>query len=225
MRRTLVLGDLHFPFENRKALAQVYDYAKKTKPNVIIQMGDLFDMYSHSKFARSCTFINPKEELLEAHARAVKMWKTLKDISPKAECFQLMGNHDERPMKRLQEYYPEIVDFVDLKKLWEFNGVSTQNCERDELIIDDVVYMHGFRTRLGSHAEFNLYNTVVGHTHRGGVHYINLKDKIVWELNAGYLADKSTLPLSYGKQAKFSRSTLGFGEIDDYGPRFIPIEF
>jgi len=67
------------------------------------------------------------------------------------------------------------------------------------------------------------YNVVCGHIHRGGAVYINYDNKVFWELNVGFLADKDSKALSYSALKRFSAWTLGWGEIDEQGPRFIPI--
>ncbi len=108
------------------------------------------------------------------------------------------------------------------KGLWEFDGVTTMGSERDELIIDGILYMHGFRKH-GDHVKYNLMSTVCGHSHTGGVVFHPIKGKTLFELNAGYLGDPKSAALSYTRQSKISKWTLGLGYIDDYGPRFVPL--
>lgn len=51
--KILILGDTHFPWVSKRALEKVYEFAKEFKPSHIVQMGDLYDFLSHSKFPRS----------------------------------------------------------------------------------------------------------------------------------------------------------------------------
>ena len=69
--------------------------------------------------------------------------------------------------------------------------------------------------------EHNLKNTVVGHSHLGGVVYRNTFNGIIWELNAGFCGDTESKALSYTPQ-RLTKWTKGFGFIDALGPRFIP---
>ena len=70
---------------------------------------------------------------------------------------------------------------------------------------------------------YNMMNSVVGHSHLGGTVFLPFKDNILWELNCGYIGDPESLALSYTAQKKVSKWTLGYGVIDDVGPRFNPL--
>lgn len=227
----LCVGDLHVPFIDKKAFRQlaemlpdIYSNAiKKNRKFYIIQMGDLFDMYSASKYVRSMDLMTPKEEFEQGRACAVEVWKILKKRAPKAHCYQLGGNHTDRLYKRLMEKCPELASLVSFKSLFEFDGVKTIHDSTQELIINNIVFMHGYRSKLGDHTMHNRMSTVCGHSHRGGVMFFPHKGEMLFELNAGYLADSESVPMRYSMQ-RISRSTHGFGLIDEYGPRFIPIE-
>jgi predicted phosphodiesterase len=220
----LVIGDTHLPFINASGLRQAENLAKQLKPNVIVQIGDLMDMYSWSKYPRTLNLITPKKELELGMKMAYQMWENLRKASPKSKCYQIYGNHDERPMLRLMEKAPELESLIDFKSIFTFPGVETSNSQRDELIIGDILFQHGFRSKLGDHARHNGMNTVCGHSHKGGVFYMRLGEKTIWELNAGYLAKEDSTPLGYTKQRRISTWTLGVGFIDHLGPRFIPFD-
>lgn len=195
----------------------------KKRKFYIIQLGDLYDMYSASKYVRSYDLMTPKDEFEQGRETSSEVWRILKKRAPKANCFQLTGNHDVRIYKRLMEKTPELASLVSFKSLFEFEGVKTIHDSTEELIIDDIVFMHGFRSKLGDHALYNRMSTVCGHSHKGGVLFFPHKDKMIFELNAGYLADSDTVPMRYSMQ-RISKNTHGFGLVDEYGPRFIPIE-
>lgn len=218
----LVLGDLHAPFVHAKSLARAIKLASLIKPKIIVQIGDLYDLYAFSKYPRSLDLMTPKQEINEGLEVTCRMWRELRKASPKSKCFQMIGNHDSRPVKRLIEKTPELERFLDLSSLYDFPNVTMVPSERDELIIGDILFMHGFRSKLGDHARHNGKNTVCGHSHRGGVVYHRLGDKTLWELNAGFLANEKSYALSYTRQAKISTWTQGVGLIDELGPRFIP---
>jgi len=220
-KKILVLGDTHFPYCSSKSLEQIYSYVSKNTPNVIVQLGDLYDMFSMSKFPRSYV-TSPSEEVKRGREMAEDMWTVLTNICPRAKRYQLKGNHDIRPLSRLIEKSPELEVFYDDSFLWRFNRVKTIHDVRDELILDDIVFLHGYRSRLGEQAKYRGKSCVVAHTHRGGVHFINKGDELIWELNVGYLGDVTSKVFNYTKQ-KFTQWTLGFGWIDGWGPRFCPI--
>jgi len=217
-----IFGDLHFPFASKPAVSWALKSVKYHKPKIIIQIGDLYDMFSFARFSKTRNLMTPKQELEAGRKDAEEFWLEVKHIAPKADYFQLKGNHDERVFKRMLDQAPEFESMLSINHIWEFPKVRTIRQEREELIIDDICFIHGYRTKLGDHVRFNHMSTVVGHSHTGGVHFMPLKGKTLWELNVGFLGDRFTTPLSYTKQRQVTRWTLGYGVIDTCGPRFIP---
>lgn len=220
LEKTVILGDCHFPFVHKPSLEKALAFVKEFQPKYIVQIGDLYDMLSHGKFPRSLNIYTPKQEMSEARRMAEEMWKKIKEISPKSECHQVLGNHDIRPMKRIIEAYPEAELFMDFEKWFKFEGVTTHADIRQELIINGICFIHGYRTKIGDHRDFNKMSTVVGHSHLGGVNFKSYGNETLFELNAGYLGDPESKALSYTPQ-KINNWTHGIGVIDENGPRFI----
>lgn len=197
---------------------------RRAKPKVVIQIGDALDLYAFSKFPRSYNVMTPAAEMKKGRHVLEDFWKAIRGAAGKsADLYQLKGNHDSRMAKRMIAALPEFESFLGkCSDLWEFPGVETVAAERDELILDDICYMHGYRKH-GDHVRYNLMSTVCGHSHVGGVIYVPHKGQTLFELNAGYLGNAKTTALSYTNQAKISKWTLGVGLIDSWGPRFIPV--
>lgn len=224
-KKVLVLGDTHFPFHCKTSLTLVFEAIKREKPDCIVQVGDLYDFYSASSFPRSHNILTPKQEAEEGREAAEEMWAYIRKISPKSKCYQLWGNHDVRPKKRVLEAVPHLEHFFgsSLKELFQFKGVRTLLSDKDELLIDGVVYEHGC-TKFGNHVKENNASTVTGHLHRGAVHYENTRrGEVLFELNAGYLANPHHECMQYGRK-KWNKWTRGYGLIDENGPRFICLE-
>jgi predicted phosphodiesterase len=224
--KILVVGDTHMPWMDKGCYSWLMDLAAEMRPEVIVQVGDLYDMFSQGRWARSYDLITPKQELVQGREQAEEFWAMLQKRAPGAKCFQIKGNHDDRPMKKVIEKAPELTSLLDINHLWNFKKVTTIHDSKKELIIDDIAFMHGFRSQLGAHARFNQMKTVCGHSHRGGVVYMPIrglkgKSEIIWELNAGYLGDPAEVPLQYSAQSLINW-TQGAGFIDKRGPRFIP---
>jgi UDP-2,3-diacylglucosamine pyrophosphatase LpxH len=219
------IPDLHYPFSNDAAIAKVIDYIKLNSKNIshVIQLGDLYDFLAFSRFPKSLNGYTPREEVKLAREKAEAFWKAVRKACPEAKCHQLLGNHDMRPIKSLLAKAPEFQDFVQLDRLFNFEGVKTQPDDREELKISTAIYIHGYLTRPGEHARHNLCSVVHGHTHRGGVQYLGMGKRIIWELDCGYLGDRGSSAMSYTAQRKHSIWTLGFGVVDRHGPRFIPL--
>lgn len=222
-KRTAIAGDMHFPFTCMATVEEFYRFVSETKPERCVQVGDLYDMLAHSKFPISRNHYGPDEEIDLAVSMAKEFWATVQRLSPGIECVQILGNHDVRPMKRILECYPPAERAMrrELESYYQFDGVTVNLDYRQEVVLDGVVYHHGYRSGLGAHRDYNLSNSVVGHTHLGGVTYRQIRGQILWELNAGYMGDPQSKALSYTPQ-KIVQWTQGWGFIDAWGPRFIP---
>ncbi len=227
MKKTLILGDIHFPFHNKKALKEVMYAIKHERPSNVIQIGDLFDQYSFSRFTRKNITL-PQQELKEARDLSRRLWSDVQKAVPRASLYQILGNHDIRLIKRAEERLPEAQTLVkeSLMELYRFKGVTTIEDDREILKIGDVSFHHGFLSQLGAHRDKFLTNTVVGHSHTGGVSFRQIHGKTLWELNVGFLADETSEPLKYNP-SRSSKWTLGFGLITYRGrvacPQFIPL--
>lgn len=219
--KIFIFGDIHFPYHNSKALKKTIEACKAAKPTHIVQLGDLYDQYSFSRFTRK-NLSTPESELQEARDLSVELWDGLRRLSSK--CFQILGNHDVRLIKRAEEKLPEAQTLIrkSVYELYTFKGVKTIYDDREELVIGGITFQHGYRSKLGDHMRYNRTNTVVGHSHTGGVVFEQSAGKTIWELNAGYLADETAEPLRYRPQIT-SKWTLGYGLVDEQGPRFIPL--
>lgn len=223
--RILVLGDTHFPWVSVEGLCAVYAFIEQN-PGIthVIQMGDLYDMYSWAKFPRSHLLYTPRQEIEAGREMAENMWKKIQELLPNAKCIQLMGNHDIRPMKKVLEFAPELELFVEFKKWFQFPNVHLVDDPREPFELGDICFMHGFLHKLGDHARKFLRSVCVGHTHKGGVVMVprGSDGAVLFECNAGYLGDPTSRPMSY-TATKINEWTLGFAYIDEWGPRFISL--
>jgi DNA repair exonuclease SbcCD nuclease subunit len=217
--KILTLGDTHFPFHHKKALDWVYRLADKLKPDTVVQVGDLFDQFAFSRYAKVLK-MDPEKELSLARSAAEKMWSHFKGLS----CFQLQGNHDDRIFKKALSDSPELASLVgkSLRELYTFPGVSTVHDGRQELMLGGILLQHGHRSKLGDHARYNQRSTICGHSHTGGVVYLRNLRGVFWELNAGFLGDVKSPAFGYHAQKRMHTTTLGVGLVDKHGPRFIP---
>jgi len=220
----LCIPDTHFPFTSQKVLEGIYRFAEKEKPSLVVQLGDLFDLYCHAKFPKSMNIYKPQEEEELARKGAETMWKELQKAAPKAKCVQLKGNHDIRPLKRTLEGQPQLEHVVarHFDKLMTFDNVELISDYRQEFIVGDIEFIHGYKSGIGGHRDHALMNAVCGHIHVGGVSYRRIRGRTLWELNCGMAGEPESKAFSYTPQ-KISNWTPGFGFIDEHGPRFIPV--
>lgn len=222
MTRVLALGDTHFPWASQKALNIAYGVAKERRPDYIVQMGDLYDQFSFNRFGRQVE-IPVRKEMDSARARAEGMWEALRKAAPKATLIQLKGNHDDRARRRIMESFPEAAIFFDDRKIYTFDGVETIHDPREELIINNIIYMHGYKSRLGSHMLFNQRSTVCGHSHKAGLFLYPIRGEVLFEFNVGWMGDRMAAPFGYMPQKRMTQWTLGVGEIDGTSATFHPV--
>ena len=225
MERVMALPDTHWPWAHKDAVAWVYSRVEIFKPTVIIQLGDLYDQFSQSRFARTHNLMTPSMEMIEARQGAEAMWKNLHKKAPKATLLQILGNHDDRAEKRILEKAPELAHLIEeqLNGLYSFPKVQTNMDTAKEIEIDGVFYIHGHLTgsQNGAHARYFDRPVVHGHTHQGSLWMSTMHNKLIWELDCGFLADQTAVPMKYGATRR-NKWVLGYGEITSEGPAFKP---
>lgn len=228
-RRGIFFGDIHFPFHHKICLPIAMFLSLRGKYDYVCQVGDLYDWYSASKFSRSFNVFTPKLERQWSRYYAEMFWGFIHTHLPDAEKYQIRGNHDVRPERRIIDKAPEFETDLEtsMRQHYEFENVKTIMDAREELYIDDICVVHGYLSGLtGKHAQFNLKNVVCGHTHRGGVVYIRNDGHdggTIFEANAGYLADPYSKGLAYTMQRRATNWNWGVLAVDEWGPKFVPI--
>lgn len=225
-KKCLFIPDFHAPWGDLKVIEAACKFAEIHKPDYIVQLGDLYDFISHSRFPTSKNIYTPREEQKAGRAQSEEMWKMLISASAKSKKYQLWGNHSERPLKRILETYPEAEDWVRqmVTELMTFKGVETVDDSRTELILPgNVMAIHGYLSRPGSHRDYNLgFNVVHGHLHTAHVMFKKIQGRVLFEMNCGIAADIHSKAFTYTPQ-KSTAWASGFGWLDENGPRFVPV--
>lgn len=220
-----VISDIHWPFHSQRVIDAFLEFIKKNQPEHVILNGDAWDMYSHSKFPRSHNIFTPREEQTLSRKHNEEFWKQVKEACPRARCYQMLGNHDVRPLRRVLDSYPAAEDWIEkiMTELFTFPGVETFFDSRQELMLPgNIMVHHGYRSRLGDHRDYAHHNFIVGHTHLGGSVFRQIRGQVLWELNSGVAGDPESKGLSYTPQRTVIW-TPGFGWVDEHGPRFISV--
>lgn len=215
----IILPDVHHPFASQEALNNAYGIIAAEKPDYVVQIGDLYDLYSFSKFPRNPNFITPQAECELGRERAQEMWDKVKKASPKSKRVQLKGNHDVRPIKYVADNKEAALHVLKkyVNELMTFDGVELVD---EEHVVEGIVFQHG-HLKDGAHAIYNQQSTCVGHSHRPGVLYFRNRNGPYFELNAGCLIDLDSEAFSYRVNKKTHKMTLSIGMVDDYGPRAV----
>lgn len=210
--RVAVFGDTHFPWHNPEKIDAAVARAEAFRADVCIQAGDLYDLYAWSKYAKSLNLMTPAREIERGRLGAEGLWFKLHRRLPRAKCFQLRGNHDIRIEVKVAEKCPEVASLLSIAGLWDFDGVETVMDPREELVVDGVWYQHG-HLKEGAHAPYNQRSTVVGHLHKGYVHYFKQRERVFFELNAACLANLKSPVMKYTAQ-KTHKMMNGMGLVE-----------
>lgn len=226
-RRILAIGDTHFPWASEDTLTALYAFVdslpEDEKPDVIVQVGDLHDMYSWKKFPGSMNLYNPKEEIELAYKMASEMWATLKRLAPGAECHQILGNHDVRALKRVLEQFPEGEVFFSIERFYQFEGVRTHMDPRVPLDLGDCLVIHGHRSRSVDHwLDLPGKNIIHGHDHKVTITYRKFGGITKWIMGVGFAGDPKAKVFSYTPLSTLDMMN-SIGWADQHGPRAVVI--
>lgn len=171
--RTLIISDLHIPYQDNDSIQKAINYGKEKKVNCILINGDLLDMCSISRFGRDW-----RQRQIHEEFEATRVFlNSLREHFPKAKIVYKYGNHDERYEKFLFLKAPEIFDCTDfqlevLLKLGELKIEVVK--EKRPIRIGKLTVLHGHELFGGSggvnpaRGTFlkTLENVVVGHYHK-----------------------------------------------------------
>lgn len=214
--KVLAIPDLHLPYHHAASYSALMAHIEKEKPTHVVQLGDLLDFYVFSTFPRNLR-ITPAQDVEIAIVQATEMWEQIRALVPGVKCFQLLGNHDMRLAKRIHEKIPELADIFSHRNLYKFDGVAVLDSDRDFLLLDEVVYVHGWFSKSIQHAIYFGKPVVHGHLHKPSLFFDTPR---LWAMDCGYLADEMSLPLRY-TNSTLTKWTRAFGVVEDQKPRLV----
>lgn len=214
----LIVSDLHIPFEHKNALKFVSNTYKNYNCNEIVFIGDVFDVYSLSKYTKSPSSYNVIDEF-NLSIKKIKEWS--KEF-PIAKC--VLGNHEIRINKKLTENGIPKEFIKTFNELWELPNTWKW---KYEFIINNIHYLHGNRDGMYSHVNIarDIRESVVtGHTHSsGGTHFLSNFSNTIFAMNVGCLINKDSYAFNYsGEQSR--KQVLGCGVVLNNFPIFIPFK-
>lgn len=106
----IVLGDLHIPLEDKRAVSVVLDYIEDTKPDRVTINGDLVDFFTTSKFAAA----HEVEGLLDDLEQTDIFFHQLRQIHKGGIDF-IEGNHEYRLDWFLRNKAPQLLGLPQLR--------------------------------------------------------------------------------------------------------------
>lgn len=210
--KVLILSDLHFPYQDNKAIELALKYGEKNKMDCILINGDLFDFATisrHEKDWRHRSLVDEIDTVRE-------FFDYLQHRFPNVKIVFKEGNHDERFDKWLFHKSPEFFDIsgLTLKDVLKLNerGIDYV-CDRLPVKIGKLLVLHGHELN-GSggvnpaRATFlkTIANVLIGHCHRTSQHTEpTLNGDVIVSTSTGCLCGM------YPMFARVNKWNLGFG--------------
>lgn len=109
--KTLIISDLHFPYQDNQAITLALNYGLEKKVDCILINGDLIDFAPISRHEKDWRHRTVGQEFEAVRA----FLKGLRKNFPKARIIFKQGNHDERWEKWLYVKAPELFDDPEFK--------------------------------------------------------------------------------------------------------------
>ena len=191
MERVMILGDQQARYDDRFAERVALKFQKDFDPTIIVNLGDLIDNESISKFSTDSKGLG---SLADDRVAARAILQHQRAVSPNAKMFLIEGNHEARLRTYVLERAPAFQDLPELK-LPNFLGLDDLDIKYigpygNGLRIADLFIYHGMRVNSQSgmsarnEREMEGGSGVSGHTQRGGSNfYTDRRGVHVWYEN------------------------------------------
>ena len=188
VKRAVIYGDTHIPFESASTLAVVRKIIGLAKPSVLIHIGDLIDAWQISRWPKDPR----RKDSFQADIHlGIEHLNDFAKAAPRAALYFFEGNHEERLRRAIwamadqsrelagldvfEKYvnWPTILADGGMNKRWQFVACDNQPLE----IFPQVLTKHGTKLTSGLGAsgrtafkEWISYGMsgMSGHTHRLG---------------------------------------------------------
>ncbi len=217
--KVLILPDIHAPWVDWKAINQAHQWAKRHKPDLVIQLGDLTDQKIWSRWQKDVDDASPSDEFLEAE----KALKKIHKMFPKM--LILRGNHDVRILSKAVEAGIPSRMFNDIDQVFNYSG-WTWIPQGQKLVINTkrgpVLIVHGDEQGgvVAAKSRINGISMIQGHTHKVSITYTTTLKGTIFGAEMGVLMDVSSKAAKYA-EANPIGCTVGFGVLKWGVPWFV----
>jgi metallophosphoesterase superfamily enzyme len=204
--RILVIGDLHAPFIKYGYLEFCQRIATKHGTNKTVFIGDVLDNHFSSYHETDPDGHSAGAELLRAKQEISYWYRSF------PEAHVCLGNHDLIPNRKamtsgVSNTWIKTIDEVLETPNWNFV---------EDIIIDDVMYIHGTGRKAKRRAQKDLMSVVQGHYHSESYieNFVGENFKI-FAMQVGCGIDRKSYGMAYGKH--FDKPHLNCGVVLENG--------
>lgn len=217
--KTLILSDIHFPYQDNDAVEIALESGYKWGANAIYLNGDTMDCYQISRFIKDRRMRDMADEL-EAVREFLKELKNNFNVP----IYYKIGNHEDRWENFLRLQAPELLGIADfeLRNVLRFNEIGIQEVKSKQIAkAGKLNILHGHEF---GHSVFSPVNparglytrakesSIIGHHHQTSEHSEkDLGGKVVTTWSTGALCGMRPDYMPYNKW------NLGFAEVEFEG--------
>lgn len=167
VKKVLFVPDTHRPFHDKRAWEILLNAGKVLKPDVLVHLGDMADMYSVSSHRKDPS----RALLLDQEIADVNIGFDELDSLGASDKRFIAGNHEDRLIRYLQDKAPELFGMIDIPTLFDLEGRGWDYTPyKEHTTIGKVYATHD----IGSATRYTVYraaetfqaNVVTAHTHR-----------------------------------------------------------
>jgi predicted phosphodiesterase len=145
--KTLILSDLHFPFQDNDAIVGALKYGKEKGVDSIYINGDMLDFYQLSFHEKDPRKTSIKTELEMGR----EFFAMLRRDFPECAIYYIQGNHENRMERYLRVKAPELLDVEEFRldvllRMAEYGVVEvpyTSKCYFGKLLVEHGDKMRG----------------------------------------------------------------------------------
>lgn len=191
MRRVVVAGDFHVPFEDEDCVDLFIEFLSRVKPGGLVLNGDIGDFYILSRFDKSPERILGLQGELDGQR---EMLRRVRGVMPEGSWIELHeGNHDKRLQKWVYSH-PEVASLrvLQIPYLLGLEELRIGFVRyKDVMNVSGYVVHHGVKVRSqsGYTARANVddygVSVITNHTHRFGRYYKRVGGRLVMGIENG----------------------------------------
>jgi hypothetical protein len=180
--RFIIYPDAHIPAHNRKLFWAVTRFAGFYKPHVNIAIGDWADIFGLSRHPKPLrTVMRPQDEFDESK----RAWDDIMDITGAEWGYIMLGNHEDRIYRYLQDLAPTLGSIVTANNREPLNFHNLLGFEPN----DNTTFLYGVEERGGFEGgmvinnDLNLHHGIIVKPQPGAS---AMTDMFKWQWNIGH---------------------------------------
>lgn len=196
--RILAFGCTHAPYEHKDTLDFLNDLSNSYKPDRVVHLGDVFDIYSVSDYPKD---ISHKDSWTDELKKGRKFVQQLATIFPTLDL--MSSNHDDRVYKKSRvagiprEFMVKYLDVIGAPEGWKLKSELriTVDSTRDHWMFAHI--KNG--GALGAAKALNA-SVCLGHQHtKFSSSAFDNGRRILWGVESGCLVSDKGSPFKYNK--------------------------